>query len=255
MFVRRRAKSGNESAGRPGWGTLRPGGGVFAGGVPRSVAGSLSTVGVGLVLLGLTLAVLLALALVAVRRNPEPPLPVLGTVPDFVLTNQSGIAVTRADLRGHPWVADIIFTRCAGPCPILTRRMKMLQDALPADRPVRLVTLTTDPAYDTPEVLRRYGEKFGADFRRWWFLTGAPEQIARLAVDGLKLTALEIPEEQRSHPAELFIHSTTFVLVDGQGRLRASFETVGEDVDFQTVQRRILRAIRRLEREPAGSQS
>jgi protein SCO1/2 len=213
--------------------------------------GSLNTLAVGLVLLGLTLLVLVALALAGSRRAAALPLPVLNVVPEFVLTNQEGRTVTLSDLRGRPWIADIIFTRCAGPCPIMTRRMKQLQDALPAGSGARLVTLTTDPAYDTPEVLRRYGEKHGADFARWWFLTGAPEQIARLAVDGLKLTALEIPESRRTNPADLFIHSTTFVLVDAQGRLRASFETVGEDLPFEPVQRRILRALRQLEREPA----
>lgn len=212
-------------------------------------SGSLNTLAVGLVLLGLTLVVLLALAVVGLRGGGRASLPVLGTVPDFVLTNQHGQRVERSDLWGRVWVADIIFTRCAGPCPLMTRRMKELQDSLPRGSGVRLVTLTTDPTYDSPEILRRYGERFGADFARWWFLTGAPEQIARLAIDGLKLTAVEIPESKRTNPADLFIHSTTFVVVDAQGRLRGSFETVGEDVEFGPVKRRILQAVRRLERE------
>src|SRR6266481_3889627 len=59
-------------------------------------------------------------------------LPVLGQVADFTLTNQNGRAVSLADLRGHVWVADIIFTRCPGPCRKMTRQMKELQNALPA---------------------------------------------------------------------------------------------------------------------------
>src|SRR5437588_10051071 len=58
-------------------------------------------------------------------------LPVYNQVSDFALTNQQGQAVTLANLKGHPWVADIIFTRCAGPCPKMTREMKALQDGLP----------------------------------------------------------------------------------------------------------------------------
>ena len=210
---------------------------------------ALHTLAVGLVLLGLTLLLLVALALTGLRGRSTVALPVLSVVPDFVLTNQDNRTITRTELLGRPWVADIIFTRCAGPCPLMTRRMKSLQDVLPSDSRVRLVTLTTDPAYDTPAVLRQYGERFGADFRRWWFLTGTSEQIARLAIDGLKLTALEIPESQRTNPADLFIHSTTFVVVDGQGQVRASFETVGEDVDFGPVRRQMLRVLRQLERQ------
>lgn len=212
--------------------------------------GSLHTLTIGVVLLALTLILLLALVVMPLRSRPVRSLPVLATVPEFVLTNQEGQVVRRADLLGQPWVADIIFTRCAGPCPLMTRRMKSLQDALPADSRVRLITLTTDPGYDSPEILRRYGERFGADFRRWWFLTGAPDQIARLAIDGLKLSAVPIPESHRTNPADLFIHSTTFVAVDAQGRVRASFETVGEDLDFTPVRRQIVRTLRQLERQP-----
>lgn len=211
--------------------------------------GSLHTLTIGVVLLALTLILLLALVVLPLRSHPARSLPVLSAVPDFVLTNQEAQVVRRADLLGQPWVADIIFTRCAGPCPLMTRRMKSLQDALPADARVRLITLTTDPGYDSPEILRSYGERFGADFRRWWFLTGAPDQIARLAIDGLKLSAVPIPESQRTNPADLFIHSTTFVVVDPQGRVRASFETVGEDLDFTPVRRQIVRTLRQLERQ------
>ena len=77
-------------------------------------------------------------------------LPVLGHVADFTLTNQDGQVTTLADLTNHVWVADIIFTRCAGPCPIMTAQMKSLQDALPPASRAKLVTLTTDPDYDTP---------------------------------------------------------------------------------------------------------
>ena len=58
----------------------------------------------------------------------------------------------------------------------MTRQMKSLQDALPPDSTARLVTLTTDPDYDSPVILKRYGEHYGADFNRWIFLTGTKAQ-------------------------------------------------------------------------------
>src|SRR5450631_1242868 len=133
--------------------------------------------GMGLLLGCLGLAYLLSLAEI---KQPRP-LPVLGQIADFTLINQNGQATTLADLSNHVWVADIIFTRCAGPCPRMTAQMKSLQDHLPKTSGARLVTLTTDPDFDSPAVLKKYGERFGADFNRWTFLTGTKSEIAALA--------------------------------------------------------------------------
>jgi protein SCO1/2 len=80
-------------------------------------------------------------------------------IADFTLTNEDAQATSLADLTNHVWVADIIFTRCAGPCPRMTTQMKSVQNALPQNSETRLVTLTTDPDYDSPEILKRYGER------------------------------------------------------------------------------------------------
>lgn len=197
------------------------------------------------------LIVIVCASYVLSRLEPQRAAPrrVLGRVGDFTLTNQLGATVSLADLRGFVWVADIIFTRCAGPCPRMTQQMKALQDALPPESRARLITLTTDPEFDTPAVLRTYAERFGADPRRWWFLTGSKAQIVGLAVDSLKLTALEKKPEERESPADLFIHSTLFVVVDKHGRVRDVFETTGEGVDPAIVQGQILERVRQLERE------
>lgn len=204
--------------------------------------------------LGLVLGILVCLV-VLLQYSPSPrtsslALPVIGTVADFTLTNQLGQAVSRDDLKGHVWVADIIFTRCAGPCPEMTLKMKELQDALTPESSARLISLTTDADYDTPDVLARYGERFGADPARWTFLTGDKVAIANLAIDSLKLTAIEKPAEERTDPNDLFVHSTIFVLVDKQGRLRSAFETVGSDVSWPAAKARILEAVYQLETEP-----
>jgi protein SCO1 len=179
-----------------------------------------------------------------VMNRSAPMLPVLFEVPDFALTNQQGQVVTRSNLLGHVWVADIIFTRCAGPCPAMTRRMSELQAALPLEQSVRLVTLTTDPTHDTSEVMDAYAKRFGADPYRWHFLTGTKAQIVRLAADGLKLTTVEKEPGQRETPEDLFIHSTIFVLADQRGRVRGTFES-----DQPGVQQQVLDAIRALQRE------
>ena len=144
---------------------------------------------------------------------------------------------------------DIIFTRCAGPCVKMTRQMKELQDALASSSAVHLVSLTTDPTFDTPAVLHQYSQRFTADSSRWSFLTGTPSQIASLAAGSLKLTALEKAPKDRETPEDLFIHSTIFVLVDRHSRLRGVFETTGDDIDPAAIKAKILGAVHTLEKE------
>src|SRR6185436_18004988 len=100
--------------------------------------------------------------------NPRTPdLPVISAIPEFTLTNQFLQPVTKASLLGHVTLVDIIFTRCGGPCPEMTRKMSTLQRVLPDDASLKLLTLTTDPGFDTPEVLKQYGSRFNANFARW----------------------------------------------------------------------------------------
>ncbi len=204
--------------------------------------------GMGLVLGLLGLAYLVSLTeLKSARHNP---LPVLGQVAGFTLTNQDDRVTTLADLTNHVWVADIIFTRCAGPCPRLTRQMKSLQDQLPAGSSARLVTLTTDPGFDSPAILKRYGEHAGADFNRWTFLTGTPREIAQLASGSLKLSSQPVKLDQQQNPVDLFIHATLFVVVDKHARWRTYFETGGDGVDWtNNVEPKILAAVHQIESE------
>jgi cytochrome oxidase Cu insertion factor (SCO1/SenC/PrrC family) len=67
----------------------------------------------------------------AMRNFGEMPLRVIGPVADFALTNQDGRLTTLADFTNHVWVADIIFTRCAGPCPRMTGQMRSQRTAQP----------------------------------------------------------------------------------------------------------------------------
>src|SRR5579859_7025720 len=88
-------------------------------------------------------------------------LAVIRQAPDFTLTDQDGRTVRSADLRGKIIVASFVFTTCNGTCPATTHRMSALAQALKEqglfkDDAVRLLSITLDPARDTPEALRRY---------------------------------------------------------------------------------------------------
>lgn len=170
-----------------------------------------------------------------------PPLPIITKgLPSFTLTNQSGQVITQKDLEKEIHLVDVIFTRCAGPCPKMTRHMAELQSKLP----IKFLTITTDPDFDTPEIMKRYGEKFGADFQRWTFLTGSKGEIKRLAREGLLLVAEEKAAEEKTTPEDLFIHATVFVMLDKHGRVRGQFDSTEED-----FLPRLNRAVKRLSRE------
>lgn len=99
--------------------------------------------------------------------------------PAFALTDQDGGALSLESLRGQVVLLDFIYTHCPGPCPILTSARVELQKKLPdAMRPrVRFVSISLDPARDTPEALRGYALARGADLSGWSFLTGPPETV------------------------------------------------------------------------------
>ncbi len=145
-------------------------------------------------------------------------LPVLSELPNFNLTNQVGAPVGLDDLQGKIWVADFIFTTCAGPCPIMSNKMAGLQNYFRLHPEVQFVSYTVNPEYDTPQVLAQYGQRYGAQSDRWTFLTGAIEDIHRLAAEGFKMGSMDTPVN----------HSTYFALVDGRGRVRGYYNSEDE---------------------------
>jgi cytochrome oxidase Cu insertion factor (SCO1/SenC/PrrC family) len=174
---------------------------------------------------GGALIVLLAL-LTAFVVHPfaRPPLPVLGSLPDFALTDQDNQNVTLASLRGDVWIADVIFTRCAGQCPIMSAHMQEIQDALPAGSPIKLVSFTTDADFDTPTVLKKYAAHFSAHDGQWIFLTGSKTALRHATVEGLKLGVVDKPPGQRDNADDFFIHSQKLVVIDQSGRIRGYFD-------------------------------
>jgi len=91
-----------------------------------------------------------------------------------------------------------------------------------------LVSISTDPEFDTIQVLQKYARKFEANTESWSFLTGTKEEIFRVSSDELLLVLIEKEEEQRESENDIFLHSTLTVLVDGVGQIRGSYEILEE---------------------------
>jgi protein SCO1/2 len=117
--------------------------------------------------------------------EPSPLLSPGDPAPAFTLVNQNGKTITRSDFEGQALLVTFIYTRCPLPdyCPLLSRHFRILQPRLHerfGDR-VHLLSISFDPAHDTPDVLRTYARRYTDDTRHWTFATGSPETIARLA--------------------------------------------------------------------------
>lgn len=203
------------------------------------------------VLMALMLVAIVALAALnvlrrAAHREPGRPaeaarsgdLPVLAPVPAFELVRSDGSAVTRENLAGIPWVADFVFTRCVTSCPILTGRMQAVGGGLAEGEDFRRVSITVDPAHDTPEVLGRYKETRRLP-ETWWWLTGEPGAVLALVRDGFLLGVEENPGDER----DPILHSTRLVLVDGQNRIRGYYDGL-EEAALERLDRDLARLAR-----------
>ena len=149
----------------------------------------------------------------------DPPPPLLSEVPEFTLTERSDRPFGLDDLRGNIWIADFIFTTCAGPCPIMSQRMSRLQSDFANAAKVKLVSFSVDPEQDTPEVLRAYADTYQAQPDKWYFLTGERGTIYDLAISGMKISV------QGATVTSPIIHSTYFVLIDANARIRGYFNS------------------------------
>ncbi len=173
-----------------------------------------------LVLVGVSAAYVVSEATSKPAASTAAPAPDIRiALPDFSFTERSGQALSRKDLLGRVWIADFIFTSCAGPCPQMSRHMQSLQTDLADLKSLRLVSFSVDPERDTPEVLHAYGERYDADPRRWLFLTGPMDQIYDIAIKGFKITVEAARENNQ------IIHDTRFILVDAEGVIRGYYDS------------------------------
>ncbi|MFY2560447.1 SCO family protein [Corallococcus terminator] len=195
----------------------------------------------GLAIVALGLA---AVAAVNLNRAGSEPLPQLGALPDFTFTRHDGQPFGSAQLRGHPFIANFIFTRCPTVCPAFTRKMVQVQASTDSfGTNLQLVSFSVDPKYDTPERLTEYGQLHGANFARWSFLTGDYDVLKETIVQGFKVSMGREPGSAEDDLLSIF-HGTHFVLVDSRGEIRGYYDSAdSESTD------RLLRDVKRLARE------
>lgn len=141
------------------------------------------------------------------------------TVPDISLIDQNGRERNLSDFRGRPMALTFMYTRCPLPnfCPLMDRNFVRVQAAIHEgtrlSRDVQLISLTFDPDYDTPQVLRKHGEALGADPSIWSFVTGERREIIHF---GEQFGITVVPGKDGS--VEI-THSLRTVVIDREGNL------------------------------------
>ena len=149
------------------------------------------------------------------------------TIRYFELKNQLGETVTGGELDGKIYVADFFFTTCGGICPKMTKQMVRIQNEFKDDDRVMLVSHTVTPDHDTVEVMKKYADKYGADHKKWLFLTGNKKEIYGLARRAYFIVKAAQEGEDDGSGSD-FIHTENFVLIDAKKRIRGYYSGIRE---------------------------
>lgn len=139
-------------------------------------------------------------------------LPVIRPAADFTLVDQHAKPVKFTNYRGKVVLVSFIFTTCNGACPATTHRLAKIHDALAKhpdlQKQVQFVSITLDPARDTPERLRGYMNLYDLDEKHWTFVTGPVKEVAKVHA-AWDMWAKPAADGQLDHPSRVFLVDQT----------------------------------------------
>lgn len=141
-----------------------------------------------------------------------------GEVPEFALIDRQSRPFGRDRMVGRVSVVDFFFTSCPGPCLALTSKMRSVMSLFRGDPRVQLVSISVDPASDTPEQLSAYARAQGCDVGTWHFLTGAGDEVKKACAGFLA------PFSEKDEAGDI-THSTRIYVVDAKGRIRSMIDS------------------------------
>jgi len=148
----------------------------------------------------------------------------IGPVPSFELTDQNNKKISNKDYLGKVYVVEFFFSTCPTICPKMNKNMLLLQKEYYGKPDFGIASVTINPEYDTPKVLKEHAELLGVKHYNWHFLTGDRDYIFNLA-KGFKMYAGINPEA-----AGGFEHSGVFALVDKEGNIRCRKDVYGNPI-------------------------
>lgn len=151
----------------------------------------------------------------------------VGPVPQFILTNQDNQRISNKDYQGKVFLVEFFFSTCPTICPIMNQNMRVIDDLFYNNPQFGIVSITINPEFDTPEVLKKHAEDLGVKSKDWNFLTGDQEYIHDLSNKGFNIYT-----GQNSKVAGGFEHSGLFALVDKKGNIRCRKDEFGNPIVY-----------------------
>ena len=163
-----------------------------------------------------------------VNRFQDSGLVKFNKVPDFEFTNQEGKIISNKTYEGKVYVVEFFFSTCPTICPIMNKKMLILQDAFFGNPEFGIASISITPEIDTPEILKEYAKNNGIIHKNWHLLTGKSDDIVyALSNKGFKLYAGKGDEEHGG-----FEHSGLFALVDKDGYIRSRKDEYGNPIMY-----------------------
>ena len=138
---------------------------------------------------------------------------VIGKVPNFSLTNFDGEEVTSSILNNKITIVNFMFTQCEDACLIMSENLSLLQERFAQSNDIQFLSITTDPDFDSLEILNDYQKKYSKK-NNWFFARGNIIDIINLSEKGFFLSAKLLPAG----------HSTRLILVDQNNQIRKYYE-------------------------------
>jgi protein SCO1/2 len=167
-------------------------------------------------------------------------------IEDFELVSQDKAFLRLSDLRGDIKLVSFFFSRCGIVCPILNSNLARVQETFKNESSIKLLSITVDSDFDTPEVLKAYAEEIGPGLKNWYFLSGDKAYIYDLAIKGFKLPVSDasVYTDIELDVDELFIHSEKVLLLDGDDFIRGIYDgTDLEEMERIRLEVKVLRDI------------
>ena len=149
-------------------------------------------------------------------------------VPAFSFTNQNGKTITNKDYLGKVYIVEFFFTTCPTICPRMSRNLVEIQNEFQAFQDdFGVASFTTNPDYDTVDVLQAYADKYRITNPNWHLMTGDEETIYKLSNEGFFMYVAKNDDIEGG-----FEHSGNFALIDKEGYIRSRLDANGNPLIY-----------------------
>lgn len=165
--------------------------------------------------------------------DPATKLPSFDRVPDFTMTDSEGKPFPASSMDGKVWIVDFIYTTCPAECPRMSAQMRKVADGLKDKEPIHFLSVSVDPARDTPEKLHAFAQRWGAPTAQWHFITGTSDSVHLVAFNTF----------HTGDVIDKIEHSSKFALVDKHRVIRGYYSS--SDLESLNQLHRDAEALRR----------